>query len=230
MSVKTETVPSEKTRHDFGKVLILSQSGNGKTFLSKTADFERTGFINCSRKPLPFKGNFTNHGRPKTWAGFIKNFSDYAANPVIDNIIIDDITMTFDNLLQECQANFKGFDVYSAYNKRIPEFLDLVRDTEKDIIVTGHDEILAVEGYKQSRAKIHGKQFEGIVERYFTTVLYAEKKMKDGKPTYQLKTFEENTSAKCPEGLFSNEKGETRLTIPNSAEYIFTELKKFYSI
>lgn len=217
-------------RTDFGKVLVLGQSGNGKTFLGKTADFEKTGFINLSRKSLPFKGEFKFHGKPKSWQGFVKNLTDYGENPEIDKIIIDDITMGFDVLLQECQKTFKGFDVFSAYNKRIPDFLDLVRDIQKDVIVTGHEEVLLIEGYKQKRAKIHGKQFEGLVERYFTTVLYADKRMKDNKPEYVLKTFEVETSAKCPEGLFpSKSVDENLLEIPNSAEFIFKKLEEYYS-
>lgn len=221
---------SKQERTDFGKVLILGPSGNGKTFLGKTADFEKTGFINVSRKSLPFKGNFKHHGRPKTWIGFVKNLKDYGENTEIDKIIIDDITMAFDMLLQECQRQLKGFDVYSAYNRQVPEFLDLVRDIQKDIIVTGHDEVLLIEGYKQKRAKIHGKQYEGLVERYFTTVLYADKKLKEDKPYYFLRTFEMDTSAKCPEGLFPDTKtGENLLEIPNDADYIFTKLAEFYS-
>lgn len=219
-----------KTRHDWGKVLILGQSGNGKTFLGKTADFERTGFINVSRKSLPFKGNFKFHGRPKSWQGFIKNLTDYINSSEIDGIIIDDVTMAFDMLQSECAQNFKGFDIYAAYNKRIPEFLDLVRDAQKDIIVTGHDEILLIEGYKQKRAKIHGKMYEGSVEKYFTTVLYADKRFKENKPEYFLRTFEPETSAKTPESLFASiDGGETPLEIPNSAEFIFKKLEEYYS-
>lgn len=218
------------TRHDYGKVLILGQSGNGKTFLSKTADFERTGLINVSRKSLPFKGVFKFMGKPKTWGSFIKNLTDYIANSEIENIIVDDVTMAFDALQSECANNFKGYDIYAAYNRRIPEFLDLIRDAKKDIIVTGHDEILLIEGFKQKRAKIHGKQMEGAVEKYFTTVLYADKRFKENRPEYFLRTFEPDTSAKCPEGLFAPQgEEETPLEIPNSAEFIFGKLKEYYS-
>jgi hypothetical protein len=220
----------EKQRHDYGKVLILSQSGNGKTFMGKTADFESTGFINISRKSLPFKGTFKYMGKPKTWEAFLKNFKDYVENSEIKNIIIDDITMAFDALLQMCQMNLKGYDVFAAYNKKLPEFLDLLRDAQKDIIVTGHDEILLLEGFKQKRAKVHGKQFEGALEKYFTTVLYADKRMKESKPEYFLRTFEMDTSAKCPEGLFSPKgEGDTPLEIPNDAGFIFKSLEEYYS-
>lgn len=207
---------------EYGKTLILGQSGQGKTFLSKTADRETTGFINVSRKPLSFRGDFKFHGKPKSWAGFLKNFKDYIENDNIEAIIVDDVTMAFDMLLQEAQRNFKGYDIYGHFNKQIPEFLDMLRDAKKHIIVTGHDEILLIEGYKQKRAKIHGKQYEGVVERYFTTVLYADSRVVNEKPQYFLRTFEVDTSAKAPEGMFDT------LEIPNDAKFLIQKTEEYY--
>jgi len=207
---------------EYGKILVLGQSGQGKTFLSKTANKETTGFINVSRKPLSYRGNFKFHGKPKTWASFMKNFRDYVENPDIENIIIDDVTMAFDMLLQEAQKNFKGYDIYTHFNKNVPDFLDLIRDAKKNVIVTGHDETLLIEGFKQKRAKIHGKQFEGLVERYFTIVLYTGTKVVNNNPVYFLKTFEVDTSAKAPHEMFSE------IEIPNDAQFIFDTVKSYY--
>ena len=218
-----------KKRTDFAKVLIVAPSGYGKTFLSKTANLEKTGFINTEQKPLPFKGNFKWHGKPKTWAGFMKNLEDYGNNPEIENIIIDSQSMAFDTLHSEMKQNFKGFDVYSNYNTQVKRYLDLMKSIEKDIIVTSHDESVVVEGYKQRRAKVHGKEYEGRLEAHYTIVLFAGKKLEDNKPVYSLKTFEEDTSSKCPEGLFPDKKGDNLLQIKNDAGYIFNSLKEYYS-
>ena len=101
----------------------------------------------------------------------------------------------------------------------------------KDVIVISHDETLAEQGYKMRKAKVHGKEFEGRVEAYYTTVLFADKKMKDNKPSFCLKTFQEDTSSKTPEGLFpsSENSDENLVEIPNSAEFIFDALEKYYS-
>lgn len=216
-------------RQDYAKVLVIAPSGYGKTFLSKTADLESTGYINTENKPLPFKGNFKFHGKPKTWAGILKNIEDYGNNPEIKNIIIDSQSMAFDTLHSEMKQNFKGFDVYSNYNTQVKRYLDLVKSIEKDIIVTSHDESVVVEGYKQKRAKVHGKEYEGRLEAHYTIVLFGGKKLEDNKPRYFLRTFEEDTSSKCPENLFPNSKGENKLEIPNDAGYIFDALEKYYS-
>jgi hypothetical protein len=212
-------------RTDYGKVLILGQSGYGKSFTAKTANLETTGYINVERKPLPFQGKFKWTGKPKNWMSFIANLKDYGSNPEITHIFIDSQSMAFDELYKEMQKNFKGFDIYGNYNRMVVEYFDLLRDIEKDIIVTGHDEILLVEGYRQRRAKIHGKTYEGRVEAYFTTVLYADKRLKENKTEFFLATDAIDTSCKVPENLFGGNR-----EVPNSASYIFDELGKYYSV
>lgn len=218
-----------KKRTDFGKVLVVAPSGYGKSFTSKTANFEKTGFINSEQKPLPFKGNFKWHGKPKTWAAFMKNLEDYGKNPEIANLFIDSQSMAFDMLHNEMQQNFKGFDIYANYNKQLARYFDLIRSIEKDVIVLSHDETVVEQGYKQRKAKVQGKQYEGRVEAYYTVVLFADKKLKDNKPEYFLRTFLEDTSTKCPEGLFPDKNGNNLIEIPNSAEYIFKALETYYS-
>ncbi len=213
-----------KQRIDFGKVLVVAPSGYGKTFIAKTANQESTGFINSENKPLSFKSNFKFHGKPKNWNGFLKNIEDYGNNPDIKNFIIDSQSMAFDTLQSEMKAAYKGFDVYSNYNTQVKKYFDLIKSIQKDIIVLSHDETLVVEGYKQRRAKVHGKEFEGRVEAQFTIVLFGGKKLEGDKPKYFLRTFEEDTSTKVPEGLFND-----KLEIPNDSAFIFKALEDYYS-
>jgi hypothetical protein len=218
-----------KERTDFAKVLVIAPSGYGKTFLSKTADLDKTGYINAENKPLPFKGNFKFHGKPKSWNGFLKNLEDYGNNQEIESIIIDSQSMALDTLHAEMKQNFKGFEVYGNYNTQVKRYLDLMKAINKDIIVLSHDESIIVDGYKQKRAKVHGKEFEGRLEAHYTIVLFGGKKLEDNKPRYFLKTFEEDTSSKVPESMFPGKDGSNFLEIPNDAKYIFDSLEKYYS-
>lgn len=223
--VQTAEKETTKTgRIDYGKVLVIGPSGYGKSYLAKTANLETTGYVNVERKPLPFKASFQFMGRPKTWAGFLKNITDYSENPLVERIIIDSQSMAFDMLHLEMKDTYDGFKIYSNYNTEVARYFNLLRNVQKDVIVISHDETLADQGYKMRKAKVHGKEFEGRVEAYYTTVLFADKRLKDGKPEYFLQTFQEDTSTKVPEGLFNDE-----LEIPNSAEYIFTALENYYS-
>ena len=221
---KKETQSVNNVRTDFGKVLVVGPSGNGKSYMAKTADTEKTGYINPERKPLPFKAVFKHMGKPRTWAGVLKNIQDYADNPEIDNLIIDSQSMAFEMLHLEMKDLHDGYKIYSNYNTEVARYFNLIRNIQKDIIVISHDETLVDQGYKQRKAKVHGKEFEGRVEAYYTTVLFADKRLKEGKPEYFLRTFEEDTSTKVPEGLFGEE-----LEIPNSADFIFKALQQYYS-
>jgi hypothetical protein len=76
---------------------------------------------------------------------------------------------------------------------------------------------------------VHNKEYEGKLEQHFVIVLYTGSKMLDKKPYFYLKTFEQDTSAKCPEGLFPDKEGNNLIEIPNDAQYIFDALEKYYS-
>lgn len=226
---KTKERDTDIGRVDYGKVLIVSPSGYGKTFTAKTADSDVTGFINSELKPLSFKGTFKWHGKPKTWGSFLKNIEDYAANDDIKNIIIDSQSAALENLHSEMKNNFKGYDIYSNYNTQVKKYFDLIKLIKKDVIVLSHDETLMQEGYKQKKAKVHGKEYEGRVEAQFTVVLFGGKRLEDKVPKYFLRTFEEDTSAKAPQGLFEDAYGEALLEIPNDAKLIFNSLESYYS-
>ncbi len=223
---KTRTVKQKEdiVRTDWGKVLIVSPSGYGKTFTAKTADPETTGYINTELKPLSFKGNFKWHGKPKTWGAFLKNLEDYGNNPEIENIIIDSQSAAFENLHSEMKSNFKGFEIYAQYNTQVKRYFDLLKNINKDAIILSHDETIVQDGYRQRKAKVHGKEYEGRLEAQFTVVLFGGKKLENEMPKYFLKTFEEDTSTKVPEGLFND-----KLIIPNDAAYIFNSLENYYS-
>lgn len=221
------------TRTFYDKMAIVGTSGTGKSYVIKTADKEATGIINAEKQPFPFKldGQFKYEGRPKTWASFMKNLKDYAENKDIRNIIIDSQTMALDMLIRESSLNFKGFDIYKHYNKCVYEYLDYLKSIQKDVIVTSHSETAIIEGYKQKCMASHGKEFgDGKIERHFVTVLYSGKSISQGKPEFYLKTFEEDSTSKSPEGLFKGPSGEDLIKIPNSAKFIFDSMEKYYSI
>jgi hypothetical protein len=220
-------------RSFYGKVAIVGPTGAGKSYLSKTADRDTTGYINMERKPLPFKdgGPFKYMGMPKNWASFKANLEQYGSNPEIKQIIIDSQTMAFNTLNKEMSQNFQGFDIYKNYNRQVYEYIEILKNIEKDVIVFSHDEWLKVEGEGKKRMmSVHGKEFEGKIEQHFTIVLYTGTRMKDGKPQYFLKTFEQDTSTKVPEGMFPDKNGVNLLEIPNDGGYIFSSLESYYSL
>jgi hypothetical protein len=210
---------------DYYKVLILSQSGKGKTFSARNLDPNSTGFINVENKPLPFKGGFKYHGKPKKYSGALQALKDYSANPEIQTIFIDSFSAYSDLLLEEMREKYKGFDIWSNYNMKIGEFLKLIKLAEKEVFVTGHYESLNIEGSPEKRAKVKAKEWEGVIEKEFTVVLYADSKFKDNKNEYYFVTQGDGLSAKVPPDLLENQ-----IKIPNDCREILEKIQRFAGV
>jgi hypothetical protein len=211
------------TNRDYYKVLLVSQSGKGKTYSFRNMNQDTTGFINVENKPLPFKNNFKYHARPKKYAGVLKALEDYASNPDIEVIVIDSLSAVFEILIKEMRDNYSGWDVWGNYNKLIGEFLERIKNVQKEIFLTAHYEILNSEGEPEKRVKVKGKEHEGTIEKEFTMVLYADSKFTRGVPEYNFRLAQEGTSAKCPPEIF----GPDIYSVPNDSKMVFDKIKEF---
>lgn len=209
---------------DYYKVLVIGQSGKGKTYMFRNMNPETTGFINVEDKPLPFKNTFKFHKRPTTSTEVFNTLIEYAQNPNITTIVVDSFSAFVDLVLAEHRKTKKGFDIWNAYNEDIGRFNQLIKRIDKEIFVTGHYEMLNVEGAPEKRLKVKGKEWEGTVEKDYAVVMYAESKFDDAnRPQYYLSLVGENTSAKCPPGIF----GEEVIQVPNDAKYILDKIQEF---
>jgi len=211
---------------DYYKVLLVSQSGKGKTYSARNLDRETTGFINVEDKPLPFKGNFKNHARPKTMAETKIALKKYAEDATIQVIFFDSLSAYLDLLLSEARATKKGFDVWNFYSEEVGKFLNFLKTIQKEVFITAHYEWIQDEGgAKERRVKTQGKAWEGWLEKEFTIVLFADRKV----DTLTKKTdawFDlalDNSSSKCPPDIF----GEEVLKIPNDCKFVLDKIIEF---
>jgi hypothetical protein len=209
---------------DYAKILLVSQSGKGKTYSFRNMDEKTTGFINTELKPLPFKKNFKYHAKPKKMAGIFQALKDFSDNPEIKDIVLDSFSAAADTILEEMQENFTKWDIWSNYNIKIRELLKAVKLAPKEVIMTAHYEILNIEGGGERRVKVKGKEWEGLIEKEFTLVLYGDSKFKDEKPSYFFRTAGEGMSAKVPPEIF----GEGTIILPNDSAEILKKVKAFY--
>jgi hypothetical protein len=213
-----------RIERDYYKTLIISASGQGKTYGFRNMDANTTGFINAENKPLPFSKKFKYHAHPKKWAGVNAAFDDFAKDPAIDIIIIDSISAVFEMWVEECRANRSGYEIWNSYNKGIGELLTKIKNLDKEVVITGHYEMLNIEGAPEKRLKVKGKEWEGIIEKEFTIVLYPEIKYKSGKPErYIYKLAAEGCSAKCPPAIF----GEGTYEIDNDFKIFNDKVVEF---
>src|SRR5260221_6289309 len=136
---------NQKLIRDYYKILLVGQTGKGKTYSFKNMDRLRTGYINPEDKPLMFEEPFKYHAKPRKFAGFIKALQDYGNNPEIDVVVIDSLSSVFEMLVAEMRANFSGFDIWNNYNKQITEMFAIIKRMEKEVFITAHYETLNIE-------------------------------------------------------------------------------------
>jgi hypothetical protein len=210
---------------DYYKVLLVSQSGKGKTYSFRNMNRETTGFINVENKPLPFKGNFKYHGKPFATGGVFAALKAYNDNKEIDCIVIDSLSAVFDLFLAEAKATKKGFDIWNYYNELVAKFLAAVKNVEKEVFLTAHYEWIQDEGgAKERRVKTQGKAWEGTVEKEFSLVLYADRKLTDDKKVEAWFDMAlDNSSSKCPPDIF----GEGIYQIPNDSNFVLEKILEF---
>ena len=90
------------------KVLLVGQSGKGKTFAFRNMDPNTTGFINCEQKPLPFKNNFKYHSKPNDYKEVLEAIKEYAKNDEITTIVVDSFSCYMEMVLSEARVTKKG--------------------------------------------------------------------------------------------------------------------------
>lgn len=211
---------------DFYKILIAGQSGKGKTYMARTLDPDKTGYVNVEDKPLPFKNQFKHHARCRTTSQAKAALSEFAKNPDITVIYFDSFSAYIDILLAECRATKKGFDIWNTYNEEIGKLFGFIKSIQKEIFVIAHYEQLNIEGDQEKRTKVKGKEWEGLIEKEFTIVLYADRKLDDkGKVVAWLDLNLEGSSSKCPPDIF----GEEINRIENDAQFIVDKIIAFAS-
>jgi hypothetical protein len=209
---------------DYYKILLVGQSGNGKTYSFRDMDPNTTGFINVENKPLPFKNKFKYHKRISRYSEVLETLVEYAKNPEITSIVVDSFSAYGDLLLAEARKTKKGFDIWSMYNDEIGRFMTAMKWVPKEVFVTAHYEILNLEGAQEKRVKVKAKEWESVVEKEFTIVMFADKKFNEkGKPEYYYQLVGEGMSAKCPPDLF----GQDTYSITNDGNMIFNTILNY---
>lgn len=214
---------ANKTIRDYHKICLVSSPGKGKTYSFRNMSEVTTGFVNAENKPLPIDNIFKYYAKPKKFAGAMKAIEDYNKNPEINCIVIDSMSAIFEMLLDEMRANFRGFDVWDNYNRGISKLMNLIKSVEKEMFLTAHYELINIEGEPEKRIKTKGKEWEGMIEKEFTIVLYSDSKFENEKPKYFFKLAAEGTSAKCPPGVF----GEDVYKISNDSNIVLEKVVEF---
>lgn len=221
------------TRIEYVKILLVGDSGTGKTYSLKDLNKKTTGYINADDQPLSFKGMFKYQTRARSYVEGLNAFKEYLKNPEIDLIVIDSQTMLFNKLYNACRKKFVGWEVMNNFNQYVFEFVEEIKKAEKDIICIGHVDYAnenenRVKQFTSVPGNVYGK---GKYEMHFVITLYADKEFDDttGNIRYFFWTSKPDTTCKSPH-IFLDENGEPMAKIPNDMNWILEKAREFYSV
>ncbi len=204
-------------------VLVIAESGAGKSTAIANLTPEETFIINVANKPLPFKGwkkmypvwsKENQEGRMYTRPSVkdieacLKYVND--KRPEIKNIVIDDFQYIFAFEYFD-RADEKGYEKFTSIAKNMAHITRMpiyMRDDLTIFFLTHAEESQDLEGRRKFKAKTIGKLVDNslTLEGLFSIVLFGKvKKDKDGAMRYVFETQNngENT-CKSPAGMFES--------------------------
>jgi len=167
-------------------ILLIGESGCGKSTSFRNLNPEETFFINILDKPLPFRGykksytklspdglegNYYESDDPDKIIRIIKLIN--SKRPEIKNLIIDDFGFTLTNTYMR-RSREHGFTKFADIGRQVWEVINSLRSQRDDLncVVTMHTEIDNSGRYKP---KTIGKMTDqyNLIEGSFTYVLHA---------------------------------------------------------
>lgn len=213
-------------------VLIIAESGAGKSTSIEALDPKETFIINVANKPLPFKGwrkkyvtwskenpggNLYDKAAPESIEACLRYVSE--KRPEIKTIVIDDFQYmsSFEFFDKVDEKGYEKFTKIGAHLARIARLPKDLRDDLMIFILTHAEEATDMDGKRRLKAKTIGRMVDEklTLEGLFSIVLFGKvKKNKEGEIRYvfETQTNGENT-CKSPRGMFSTLEIENNLQL-----------------
>lgn len=195
-------------------VMILGESGSGKSTSMRNFEIEEVGVFNVANKPLPFRKKL-NKADNASYQTIMKGL----ANPKLKTYVIDDSQYLLVNEMFD-RAKETGYNKFSdiAYNFRnLIEFI--IKKVPDDVIVYFlHHTERTDDG--RIKAKTVGKMLDNqlTVEGLFSIVLLCKT---DGQRHYFVTQSDGYSTAKSPMEMFD-------LEIDNDLKLVDTTIRNYY--
>lgn len=201
-------------------VLIIGETGRGKTYSIRTMDPQKVGILCVEKNRLPFE----NKGfKTIKNAGYKEILAALSQKSSFNAFVIDDsqYLMANEMFARAKENNYSKFTDMAVNFRTI--VYHVIHNTPDDVIVyfLHHPEYDANSG--KFKAKTVGKMIDQYwtVEGSFNIVLYA--RVENGEYFFETQSPNETTTAKSPKGMFD-------LRIPNDLGAVDKRIREFYGI
>lgn len=221
-------------------VLVIAESGSGKSTSIRNLDPNETVIINIANKPLPFKG-WKSKYKPldknnpngnlisvSSGPGVYKAMQHVSEKmPHIKHLVIDDWQYMssfefFDRALE------KGYEKFTQIGAGIAAVAKTPKDLRQDLVIfflTHAEDFYDSTGARKTKAKTIGKMIDEklTLEGLFSIVLYGKvKKDKDNNLRYVFETKNSgDNTCKAPLEMFESDE------IPNDLELVRKSIINF---
>lgn len=210
-------------------ILIIGESGTGKSTAIETLDPKETFIIQVVNKPLPFKGFKTKYPLVKNAKGnrivnnnhleIIKVLKWLNEQNHIKNVVIDDFQYILSDRYM-IRATERGFDKFTEMAQDYYFIIKAAQDLREDlnIIFLSHSER---KDDGTLKIKTIGKLLDDkiTVEGLFTIVLNTD--IEDGN-YYFITQNDGRSTSKSPRGMFED------LKIPNDLQFVINKINEYY--
>ena len=206
-------------------IIIVGPSGSGKSTSLSSLNPKTTAVLNTERKQLPFKNAKEFMNVPiKSVSEFHSALDKAMGSDKIKTIVIESFTSLIEIIFREADVRYKGFDVWSYYNKEIDKILDKSKNSDKYVVFTAIDGVYDGDnGVEERYVAVDGNRWKKRVEKEFVIALFTDVHKGDEGVKYRFRT---NTtgrdSAKSPMGMFED------LHIPNNLGKVVEACEEYY--
>ena len=206
-------------------IIVVGPSGSGKSTSLASLNPKTTAVLNTERKQLPFKNAKDFMNVPiKSVSEFHSALDKAMSSDKIDTIVVESFTSLIEIIFREADVRYKGFDVWSYYNKEIDKILDKSKNSDKYVVFTAIDGVYDGDnGVEERYVAVDGNRWKKRVEKEFVLALFTDVRATDDGVTYRFRT---NTtgrdSAKSPMDMFES------LHIDNCIKSIIDKCEEYY--
>jgi hypothetical protein len=196
-------------------VLILGESGSGKSTSMRNFDPNEVGIFNVASKPLPFRKKL----KKVDGAGY-GTILNALKKPSLKTYVIDDsqYLLCFEMFAKAKETGYNKFTDMALNFYNLIQFI--IKSTPPDVIVYFLHHVETVDG--KLKAKTIGKMLDEklTVEGLFSIVLLCQT---DGTVHNFITQSDGFSTAKSPMEMFP-------LTIENDLKFVDSEIRKYYEL